>query len=406
MCLVTMVNDGGLSNVLRTADRVSNGLCSLNANGAGAHQGSDSASGVKRKPSRSLSEISSKSDQSVRMDLGQHTSKELREAVAPLIRSLEKLDAPALLSLNASKNGRGAIVDPHRGITVPPIHDRITPSYPKNDSPNIVRYLHVKEVPHKYSVGIFVFPPNTEIPLHDHPGMVVISRVLYGVLQVQSFDVIPENANSTDHDDNSDHKKSCNDTPANSFTSRPPSSIRSSFNKIKSFVSRAISSPDGEAETRADSVLRVKPNLKPMGVQDPSIDGGNANSRPPVLSAPSVTCLYPHEGNCHSFMAGPDGAAVIDVLLPPYDNDEDRDCTFYAHEDPDHHLMNGKDSSQTLTPIEQPDDFHCLGGTYGRFGKCDEYCVTDTEEPEEDDDHDMNGHVRNGHNMIATCSLS
>ena len=47
------------------------------------------------------------------------------------------------------------------------------------------------------------------------------------------------------------------------------------------------------------------------------------------LQAPGVTVLYPFEGNLHEFVAGPGGAAVIDVLLAPYDNLQNRDCTFY-----------------------------------------------------------------------------
>mmetsp|Transcript_7637 Transcript_7637/g.8768 ORF Transcript_7637/g.8768 Transcript_7637/m.8768 type:complete len:243 (+) Transcript_7637:354-1082(+) len=39
-----------------------------------------------------------------------------------------------------------------------------------------------------YSIGIFIIPPGARIPLHDHPGMCVISRVLYGKMNVISFD--------------------------------------------------------------------------------------------------------------------------------------------------------------------------------------------------------------------------
>merc|ERR1712130_653910 len=45
------------------------------------------------------------------------------------------------------------------------------------------------------------------------------------------------------------------------------------------------------------------------------------------LKAPSVTMLFPFEGNLHEFVAGPFGAAVLDVLLPPYE--DHRECTFY-----------------------------------------------------------------------------
>lgn len=386
-----MVNDGGIRNVLQTAELVSNGLLSLNR--ISARQSTATASaGVKRKPSRSLSEISGNTDRSIRMNLAQHTSAELKQVVTPLIKDLEQLDAAALLSLNPSKNGRGATLDPRQGLTVPPIHDRVSPHY-KEEGPNVVRYLHVKEVPHKYSVGIFVFPPHAEIPLHDHPDMVVLSRVLYGELQVQSYDVLPDNDYNIDHDDNSGHKISCHDKAMATSSSRPPSSLslRTSLHKIKNFVSRALSYHDNEADMQDDSVLRVKPNLNPMGVQLSSPDD---NDSPSIISAPSVTCLYPHEGNCHAFVAGPNGAAVLDVLFPPYDTDDDRDCKFYEwneeHFPPVHQQMDEQASSHTLTPIDQPEDFHCLSGSYGRFGACEEHGDDATE-----DDH----------NMTALCNL-
>jgi len=47
-----------------------------------------------------------------------------------------------------------------------------------------------------------------------------------------------------------------------------------------------------------------------------------------IISTPNVTCLYPREGHCHAFVAGPRGA-VLDVLFPPYDDNDNRGCTYY-----------------------------------------------------------------------------
>ena len=40
----------------------------------------------------------------------------------------------------------------------------------------------------QFEVVIFLFPSQANIPLHDHPGMSVFSKVLYGSLAMQSFD--------------------------------------------------------------------------------------------------------------------------------------------------------------------------------------------------------------------------
>ena len=38
------------------------------------------------------------------------------------------------------------------------------------------------------SIGVFLIPRGGSLPLHNHPTMTVLSRVLYGQLEVTSFD--------------------------------------------------------------------------------------------------------------------------------------------------------------------------------------------------------------------------
>jgi hypothetical protein len=208
-------------------------------------------------------------------------------------------------------------------------------------------------VPDQYSIGIFVFGPNAKIPLHDHPDMVVLSRVLYGDLHRLSLDLARDEEASLLEDE---------------------------YDHVQSGGQRTSSWFRGSWFHRMNSIRNKLPKGSKAAFKN-EVD---------FLQAPDVTVLYPYEGNLHEFVAGPNGAAVLDVLLPPYDNVQNRDCTFYTIQNIDGSSHDGvgvslkkKKEPCFIIPTGQPENFHCISGQYRDLGEPPD-CNRDAEMDMED----------------------
>lgn len=127
-----------------------------------------------------------------------------------------------------------------------------------------VTYLHIYEC-EKFSIGIFCLPPSAVIPLHNHPGMTVFSKLLFGSMHIKSYDW-------------------------------------------------------------ADSTLSVD-DLS--GVRPPGMRLAKVNTDATFTAPCDTSILYPTSGgNMHRFTAVT-SCAVLDVLGPPYSDNEGRPCTYY-----------------------------------------------------------------------------
>lgn len=139
--------------------------------------------------------------------------------------------------------------------------------------PPRISYMHVY-ADAALSIGIFVLPAGASIPLHDHPGMSVLSQLLYGSLHVTSYDA---------------------GEPLAAGGGGPGA-----------LLGRLAGRQTGERRMRcAPPTERV--------VRAPA---------PPLR-------LDPLRGNIHEFVALED-TAIFDVLTPPYNDFAGRSCHYYS----------------------------------------------------------------------------
>lgn len=169
-----------------------------------------------------------------------------------------------------------------------------------------ITYLDIAECD-SFTMCIFRFPTSSVIPLHDHPGMTVFSKLLYGSLHVKGYDWVE------------------------------PPVVKDS--------------------TESNS------NQPPVRLAKLSVDK--------ILTAPCGTSvLYPTSGgNMHCFTAVTP-CAVLDILTPPYRENLGRGCTYYMDYPYSTfgngaRITNGKEEEYAwLTEIDTPDDLYMRPGMY------------------------------------------
>ncbi|XP_023695399.1 2-aminoethanethiol dioxygenase-like [Paramormyrops kingsleyae] len=174
-----------------------------------------------------------------------------------------------------------------------------------------VTYMHICETD-VFSMGVFLLKTGASIPLHDHPGMNGMLKVIYGKVRITCFDK--------------------SDSPVDAACSTQPSPPLLPFQKDS--LKRAVFRSVGE------------------------------------YTEESAACvLAPHKDNLHQVDAVDGPTAFLDILAPPYDPDNGRDCHYYKVVQPMSDTAVKKPESQEpkelwLLEIPQPTDFWCGGESY------------------------------------------
>uniref|UniRef100_F6UKC1 2-aminoethanethiol dioxygenase n=1 Tax=Monodelphis domestica TaxID=13616 RepID=F6UKC1_MONDO len=158
-------------------------------------------------------------------------------------------------------------ISPRRCATLP----APSPPPPPSHLPPVT-YMHICETA-EFSLGVFLLKSGTSIPLHDHPGMYGVLKVLYGTLRISCLDPLPA----------------------------PP--------------------PTAAPPPRFDPPLRAG--------QRAVVRRALLRSRAEYTEASAPCLLSPQRDNLHQIDAVDGPAAFLDILAPPYDPDDGRDCHYY-----------------------------------------------------------------------------
>lgn len=187
-----------------------------------------------------------------------------------------------------------------------------------------VTYIEVLDDP-SLTIGIFVLKQGARLPLHDHPLMYGILKVIHGAVHVQSYSII------TDSD-----QKANEDTV-----------IRSSSNEVL----------PSDINLTEETLLR---QVSLLARKEPSF----------VLSATDdASTLSPLTGNIHEIHSVDGPAAFLDVLSPPYETDipgiGPRPCRYFKELDEDVEKVNqDKRPVMRLLRIPSPSDYWSHSAPY------------------------------------------
>lgn len=142
----------------------------------------------------------------------------------------------------------------------------------RRESP--VTYISVYEDAY-VTISIFIVKSGEKLPLHDHPHMYGILKVIAGTIKIQSYTAVPNNAGAV--------------------------------------------SPS----RRGRLVGEMSNNRTQRAIKMPEL----------IVSENDGACfLTPTERNLHEIHSVDGPAAFLDILSPPYDDNEERSCSYFKEE--------------------------------------------------------------------------
>jgi PCO_ADO len=170
-----------------------------------------------------------------------------------------------------------------------------------------------------FHVSVFIIPKGKGLPLHDHPGMTVISKLVAGRLRVRSFSPLATTSSTSSEESNT--------VP---FPSHPEASAK--FEAL--LTTAATRTPSDPAWLLSPSTDNVHEFLVPE--QHDSSSSSDRNRGSDGVGDADAACTV-----------------VLDVLLPPYDEVR-RPCNYYSCSRKGDEGGEGEGSRWELTCIDEP----------------------------------------------------
>lgn len=187
-----------------------------------------------------------------------------------------------------------------------------------------VTYIEVLDDP-QLTIGIFVLRPGARLPLHDHPLMYGILKVIHGSVNIQSYSILPEKGR---YDLNNEH------TPVDFGCELNPRDISLTED---TFYKQVI----------------ITARKEPATV---------------VNEADSVCFLSPIKSNLHEIQSVNGAAAFLDILAPPYNTDipgvGPRPCRYFMELEDKVPASDERLPLRRLLRIPSPPDFWSQSAPY------------------------------------------
>ncbi|KAK9400417.1 2-aminoethanethiol dioxygenase [Crotalus adamanteus] len=177
-----------------------------------------------------------------------------------------------------------------------------------------VSYMHICETA-RFSMGVFVLRAGACIPLHDHPGMQGLLKVLYGTLRIACLDAPAGEETEEEEEEPLPGGREPQDPSSTAAAAARPRRLRALLRSHRLYTAAA----------------------------------------PPCL-------LSPQRDNLHQIAAEGGPAAFLDILAPPYDPALGRDCHYYRL--PDGQSLPPPPAPLWLLETPQATDFWCGGEPY------------------------------------------